>query len=268
MKRLIASLFFALYSALLIKIMVFKDLPTIEIGQLVINLGGANGGHPPNFIPLGTIIPYLFSEQGFLIAGVNLLGNIALLVPLGLVVPMIFKNITWKGSLGIAVLTGLSIEIMQVITNLGIFDIDDVILNALGVMAGYWTYHVLTNWVRTKNYKNIVMAATAITLIAAGGLYILYPKESLTRPTDFTAQNNDLCGDTNGTGQIKSIDENAFTITRNDASLETIEITNATTFKTSKGIATKADLKIGDRVTVIVDESETAAAVLVCGATN
>jgi glycopeptide antibiotics resistance protein len=266
MKRFAASLFFAIYSALLIKIMVFKDLPTIQIGQLMLNYGGTNGGYPPNFIPFGTIIPYLFGNQGFFIAGVNLLGNIALLVPLGLVVPLVFTRITWKGSLVIAVLAGLSIEVLQAITNLGIFDVDDVLLNALGVMVGYWAFNVLTKWIRTKNYKNMAITATFLALIAAGGLYILYPKQPLADVANrASSQNGDLCGGTNGTGQITSIDGDTFTIRRGDNSLQTIDLTSKTTYKTSKGAATKADLQTGDRVTVVVDDTETAATVLVCG---
>ena len=69
-----------------------------------------------------------------MIAGINLIGNIALLVPIGILVPFLYENITWKKSLVLAFFSGLIIEVMQVMLHVGIFDIDDVILNALGVM--------------------------------------------------------------------------------------------------------------------------------------
>jgi glycopeptide antibiotics resistance protein len=153
MKRVIPTIFLVAYSAVLIKVMVYKDLPTIRVGHLMLRLGGTNGGHPPNFIPFNTIAPYLFSEQGFLIAGVNLLGNVALLVPIGLLAPLVFGGITWKKSLIVGVISGLSIEIMQVVTNLGIFDVDDIILNALGVMIGYWMFILIAEWVGSKSTK-------------------------------------------------------------------------------------------------------------------
>ena len=69
------------YCAILIKIMVFKDLPTIIIGGWMLNFSGANSGHGPNFIPFTTISPYLLGHKGIIIASINLLGNIGLLIP-------------------------------------------------------------------------------------------------------------------------------------------------------------------------------------------
>jgi glycopeptide antibiotics resistance protein len=270
MKRVIPTFFLIVYSALLIKVMVYKDLPTFKIGQLMINLGGTNGGHPPNFIPLNTIIPYLFSEQGFLIAGVNLLGNVALLVPVGLLIPLVFKNITWKKSLILAIFTGLSIEVMQVVTNLGIFDVDDIILNALGVMAGYWACILAAEWIRSKKYKNIAIAAIVLIVAIATSLYILYPKgQSVVSPADrVSSQGEDPCGKTRGTGQIVNIASSSITIKRNDDSLQKIDLTAKTSFRTSEGAVSKSELRENDRVTVVVDDSETAATVLVCGVSN
>lgn len=149
MKRFVAASVLALYSALLIKVLVFKDLPTIHIGRLMFRFGGSTeGGHPTNFVPFMTIVPYLFGEQGFIIAGVNLAGNIALLVPVGLLAPLVFKNLTWQKALVLATAAGLTLEIMQAVLQIGIFDIDDVILNALGVMAGYWAFVLIAKWMR------------------------------------------------------------------------------------------------------------------------
>src|SRR4051812_27726088 len=103
MKRPLAAITLVVYYAVLVKVMVFKDLPTIHIGQLMLNFGGTNGGHPPNFIPFTTIVPYLFGNQGLVIAGVNLLGNVVLLMPIGLLAPLVYRKIDWKRSLALAV---------------------------------------------------------------------------------------------------------------------------------------------------------------------
>jgi glycopeptide antibiotics resistance protein len=52
---------------------------------------------------------------------------------------------TWRKSLALAVAVGLAIEGMEVVFRVGIFDIDDVILNALGVMLGYCANSVFAN---------------------------------------------------------------------------------------------------------------------------
>src|SRR6185295_3859168 len=145
--------------AILIKVMVFKDIPTIRVGGLMLNFAGTNTGHGPNFVPFTTIVPYLLGFKGWIIAGVNLVGNIALLVPIGFLVPFVYPNMTWKKSLVLGVVAGLSIEVMQTVLRVGIFDIDDCILNALGVLIGYWAFTILADWIRSRNYKRMIVAA-------------------------------------------------------------------------------------------------------------
>ena len=177
MKKHLVSIFILIvYITILIKVMVFKDIPTIRIGSLMLNLSGTNGGHPANFVPFKTILPYLLGDKGLIIAGANLVGNIAPLVPIGFLVPFVCRNMTWKKSLALAAAAGLAIEGMQVVLSLGIFDIDDLILNALGVMIGSWTFAILAKWVRWKNYKHIIL--TAIIVIAALAVFygaVVYP---------------------------------------------------------------------------------------------
>lgn len=66
----------------------------------------------------------------------NFIGNILLFIPVGLLTPMMTG---WKKRT-IAVGTGLSllIEIVQLASHKGVFDPDDIILNTLGCMIGYF----------------------------------------------------------------------------------------------------------------------------------
>ncbi len=141
-KRVISAFFLIAYFALLIKVIVFKDLPTIRIGHLMLKFGGTEASRPANFVPFKTILPYLFGYKGWIIAGINIIGNIMLLVPVGFLLPLVFQNMTWKKSLVFAVIVPMVIEILQTVLRVGIFDIDDVILNALGVMVGFWIFVV------------------------------------------------------------------------------------------------------------------------------
>lgn len=264
-KRLISALILIAYSAILIKVMVLKDVAVIRIGHLMLNFGGTAEGQA-NFVPLRTIVPYLLGYKGWIIAGINLIGNIALLVPIGFIVPFAYRNITWKKSLALAVATGLAIETMQTILRVGIFDIDDVILNALGVMIGYGTFVILAKWVRERKYINIFIAAILVIAAAAGALYAVYPHgQPLVDPR---AGASDLCGGTGGNGQVISIGNNKFTIERNDGSDQGINLAIQAEIKTSTGPASISDLKMGDRVTLVggpnPDGSFTADTVVVC----
>lgn len=136
-KRLIPAFILVAYSAFLIKLLVFK-IKLLEIGPLRIKLPQRIG--QSNFLPFRTILSYLRGEPTWSIAILNLVGNIALLVPIGFLVPFIYRKVTWQKSFALAVAIGLAIEGMEVVFGVGIFDIDDVILNALGVMLGYWMF--------------------------------------------------------------------------------------------------------------------------------
>ncbi|HSW74436.1 MAG TPA: VanZ family protein [Candidatus Saccharimonadales bacterium] len=265
-KHFIPHFIFIAYSALLIKVMVYKDLPTIKFGQLMLRFGGTDNGSA-NFIPFTTIVSYLFGNQGVIIAGVNLLGNVALLVPIGLLAPLVFKKVTWRKALVLSVATGLTIETLQAILQLGIFDVDDVILNGFGVMVGFWAFLLLANWIRTKKYKNIAVAIIAIIIASCGAVYALYPKGPvMVNGQEGTAlmSGGNPCGNTKGTGQIVQVNDSAIQLKRNNGSVQGIGLTNRTVIRTSAGIATKMALRAGERVTVVVNNTETASAVLVC----
>ena len=130
------------YSAILIKFVVFKAIPTLRIGHLRLRFGGSHTG-PGNFVPFKTIVPLLTGRGNHLIAMVNLFGNIIPFMPIGLLVPLIFSPISWQMMLALGVIVGLTFEAMEVILRVGIFDIDDVILNALGVILGYAAFVLL-----------------------------------------------------------------------------------------------------------------------------
>ncbi len=272
--RIAAALLLAAYSAILIKVMVFKDMPEIRIGQLMLNFAGTDAGHGPNFVPFRTIGPYLVGYKGWIIAGANLLGNVALLVPVGLLVPLVFSDIGWRRVLGIAAASGLAIEVMQTVLGVGIFDIDDVILNALGVMVGFWAFGVLALWARAGSYGKILVAALALVVAAGAAFYAIYPKGELAVPGAAVAgigdeegpipDVGDLCGGTGGTGEIITIGDRAITIRRQDGFVQNITLTAQTVIRNSAGPAVEGDLRIGDRVTLVVEVSDIATTVLVC----
>jgi glycopeptide antibiotics resistance protein len=285
-KHLVSTFILIVYITILIKVMVFKEMPTIRIGSLMLNFAGTDGGHPANFVPFKTILQYLLGDKGLIIAGANLVGNIAPLVPIGLLVSFVYRNMTWKKSLALAAAAGLAIEGMQVVLRVGIFDIDDVVLNALGVMIGYWTFAILAKWVRSKNYKSVVFAA--IIVIAALAVFygaVVYPmshqpvnpgvgagggqSDRLENKEGKIPQSGDFCSGTGGTGKIISVGNNTIIIKRNDdGSSQLINLTKRTTIKTSNGPVSASDLKPGESVTLVgepnSDGSFTANTVVVC----
>jgi len=137
--RWLAACALTAYGALLIRFVVFKDIPVIHIGHLRLRFAGTHTG-PGNFVPFKSIVPLLSGQGNQLIAMVNLFGNIIPFMPVGLLAPLIVRSISWQKALVLGVVTGLSFEVMEVVFRVGIFDVDDIILNAFGVMAGYGVF--------------------------------------------------------------------------------------------------------------------------------
>ena len=134
--RWLAACALIAYSAILIKFVVFKAVPTIHVGHLRFRIAGPRTG-PGNLVPFKTILPQLIGQGNHLIDMVNLIGNILAFMPIGLLAPLVFPSISWQKALVLGVITGLTCEVMEVVFRVGIFDVDDVMLNALGVMAGF-----------------------------------------------------------------------------------------------------------------------------------
>ena len=73
----------------------------------------------------------------------NVLLNIAMFVPLGILLPWIHKLFRkWYVMLGSGFACSLAIEIFQAITRRGLFDVDDLFANTLGAIFGYGLYMV------------------------------------------------------------------------------------------------------------------------------
>ena len=97
-----------------------------------------------NLVPFRTIGGYvkilLDPPMAYLLrhAVINLAGNVAMFVPLGALLPWVFPRLR-RLSRCLLVALGLLVlmEITQLFTLLGSGDVDDLILNLLGVLLGY-----------------------------------------------------------------------------------------------------------------------------------
>lgn len=71
---------------------------------------------------------------------INIFGNIIMFTPFGFL-GIVFPKLNDFKTLMINFLSGIIIiESLQYFTRLGVFDIDDIILNTIGVAIGFWVY--------------------------------------------------------------------------------------------------------------------------------
>lgn len=97
---------------------------------------------------------WIYRKQlGTLAVMANLLGNVVGFIPFGLILPIISREargfffITFSGFT-----LSLCVETVQLVTKLGCFDVDDLVMNTLGAAIGYLLFavsHLLyRNWKR------------------------------------------------------------------------------------------------------------------------
>jgi glycopeptide antibiotics resistance protein len=97
-----------------------------------------------NLVPFSTIYYFLSVENIPLKARlINLLGNIGVFIPFGILLPFWFERKFTKAA--IVFLAGLfTLESLQLISQRGSFDTDDFILNTIGFCLGYYFFKLYT----------------------------------------------------------------------------------------------------------------------------
>ena len=147
MLKSILWILFVLYIMLLITVIFFK------YGYMAsfILLQETDRPFRGNFIPLKTITFYCRTSS-IDITIRELLGNVIAFAPMGFLLPFLFNRI--KGVVKVSIISftiSLFFELIQLITNLGSFDVDDMILNTLGAIIGFMVYKAII-----KNFRDIL----------------------------------------------------------------------------------------------------------------
>jgi glycopeptide antibiotics resistance protein len=105
--------------------------------------GRSPGNHADymyNLRPFHTIGSYLnFAYFTGKIRVINLFGNIGMFIPFGVLIPL-SARFKFAGFLLCFELGLISLEVLQLVTKRGSFDIDDIILNTFGALIGYALY--------------------------------------------------------------------------------------------------------------------------------
>ena len=120
----LCMLIFGIYILCLFQVVTFQD---------DVSLSGNN------FIPFKEILRYNVTSRLFI---KNVLGNMIMFLPFGLFSSYYLKSEKITLPLLLTLITSLSIEFVQL--SIGrVFDVDDIILNLLGGIFGYFIYRIL-----------------------------------------------------------------------------------------------------------------------------
>ena len=114
-----------------------------------------------NWKPFEMIVFYAKAERvNPDIAVNNLLGNVILLLPLGLLLPFLFlKCKSLLTVIAIAFCTSCVVELLQFCLQIGMADIDDVLLNTIGAGVGYFIargiFYMLSWRIKWKQFSQL-----------------------------------------------------------------------------------------------------------------
>ena len=118
----------------------------------------------------------------------NIILNILMFVPIGFMIPLLFKKCEcWYITYLVGFGTTLFIEMLQLISKRGIFEIDDIINNTLGCAIGYGIVMIFISLLKRKkvNKKHNVLITTyyqiplIVTIIFFSVTFIKYDKQEL-----------------------------------------------------------------------------------------
>ena len=134
-KKLFVLLLLLVYLVLLVYLLFFSETYGRTTQQQ---------GYRYNLIPFREIGRYLFRVSDPFLKLLNLLGNIIAFLPFGFLLPVLDPQFQkwWRILLNTFSLS-VSVEAVQLLTMVGTFDVDDLILNTAGGMLGYALFVLL-----------------------------------------------------------------------------------------------------------------------------
>ena len=138
------SLIFVIYLLMFFQIVTYQD---------VISYGN-------NFIPFKELTRYQFGTKLFF---KNIIGNILLLVPYGFFASYYLRLEKKRSALILVFVVSLSIEIVQLVIG-RCFDVDDILLNMVGGMTGYFIYKIL-DMISNKMSRNTISTVLTSVII-------------------------------------------------------------------------------------------------------
>lgn len=109
-----------------------------------------------NLVPFNKIVEIKESAQRGIFSYIvnEVIGNIVLFVPVGFLLPLLWKRFEKIWAVLLCCLSiSLSIEIIQLSISLRATDVDDLIMNALGGIAGYFVYALIRRITKAKTDK-------------------------------------------------------------------------------------------------------------------
>lgn len=146
--RIISRIFFVIYMLILGYFLLLSD-----------GFGRSEGysDYRYNLVPFQEIIRFIKYRAyiDFSSVIINLLGNVVAFMPFGALIRWVVnRRVRWYQAVVYTFLFSLCVELLQLVAMVGVFDVDDLILNTLGGLLGFFVYYLLLVMNRRSERKN------------------------------------------------------------------------------------------------------------------
>ena len=117
-----------------------------ERGMKVLIVG--SGGRAVSYTHLD-----VYKRQGIYAMFTNLFGNVLIFMPFGFFMPMASRHRSFFSALFYSFGLSLCVETFQLVTKVGSFDVDDLLLNTIGGVLGYMIFAICAAARRRYDHK-------------------------------------------------------------------------------------------------------------------
>ena len=130
-----------------------------DTGEFYFDIHLFNGIFNVNLVPFRTISQYFFQTNANVdnwgsVSILNIIGNVFIFSPIGIFVPLIWDHLrSFRKILLVGLIVTCFIEVFQLFIGRST-DIDDVILNTIGVVIGYGIFPLRKLFTRPSKRKN------------------------------------------------------------------------------------------------------------------
>lgn len=150
--------------------------------------------------------------------------NIAMFIPLGILLPLLHSKLSrFRWLFAAALGTTLLIETIQLVTGRGIFELDDLLHNTLGGIIGYHLYRLMARVIREHKVRlgEVVkrLAIPAAIAIFFGGTHLVYMQKEFGNMSIHPVYGTDMSGVTVSTQLHLSQEPSSAPVYRNRHSL-------------------------------------------------
>ncbi|MEO4052755.1 VanZ family protein [Solibacillus sp. CAU 1738] len=212
-KKLVSGLLyiiFVIYIVCLLKIILFKNISLLQLFTVELSTFRSY-----NVIPFQIFADFktVLQSDNWLWGVSNILGNVVIFIPLGLLLPSLFEKMRNRYILVIITVISISVllEASQYAFSLGSADIDDVLLNTAGGGLGIFFYFLIARM--TKQHTFIIQCVVLIfvMLMSVPSYYVAKIQFGsllglTNRTTHFIGNENIPTREADGQGSLVRID--------------------------------------------------------------